>query len=48
MVAQTLEWRFEANIARNITFEGRLEPNFLVIWVKNDKKTDYFQEFHFS
>ena len=37
VVAQTLEWKFKANIARNTTFEGRLGPNFCPSWVKNGK-----------
>ena len=48
VVAHTPEWKFKVNISRNVTFEGRLGPNFCPIWVKNGKKIDYFQEFHFS
>ena len=48
VVVQTPEWKFKTNIAGNATFKGRLGPNFSPIWVKNGKKTDYFQEFHFS
>ena len=33
--AQTPEWKFKANIARNATFEGCLGPNFCLILVKN-------------
>ena len=45
---EILEWKFNANIARNVTHDGHLGPKFCLIWVKNGKKTYYFQEFHFS
>ena len=45
VVVQTPEWKFKASIARNVTFEGRLTPNFCPIWVKNDKKLIIFQNF---
>ena len=48
VVVETPVWKFKANIARNIMFEGRLGPNVCLIWVKNGKKTYYFQEFDFS
>ena len=48
MVAQIREWKFKASIARNATYEGCLGPNFCPVWVKNGKKADYFQEYHFS
>ena len=48
VVVYTLEWKFMANIARNTTFEGYLGPNFFLIWVKNGKENDSFQEFDFS
>ena len=37
VVAQTPEWKFKANIARNVTFEGCLGPYFCPIWVKMAK-----------
>ena len=48
VVVHTFEWKFMANIARNTTFEGHLGPNFFLIWVKNGKENDSFQEFDFS
>ena len=48
VVVHAPEWKFKANIARNTTSEGRLGLNFCPIWIKNGKKTDYFQEFNFS
>ena len=45
VVAQVLEWKFKANIARNTAFEGRLGPNFCPIWVKNGKKLIIFKNF---
>ena len=45
VVAQIPEWKFKANIARNATCQGRLEPNFCVIWVKNGKKLIIFKNF---
>ena len=45
VVAQTPEWKFKANIARNATFEGCLGPNFCLIWVKNGKKLIIFKNF---
>ena len=39
------EWEFKAHIARNITFEGRLGPNFCPIWVKNARKLIIFKNF---
>ena len=38
MVVETPVWKFKANIARNIMFEGCLGPNVCPIWVKNGKK----------
>ena len=46
VVLQTSEWKFKENIARNITFEGRLGQLFAP--GQKWQKTDYFQEFHFS
>ena len=48
VVVQITEWKFEANIARNATFEGHVVPYVCWIWVKNGKKTDYFHKYHFS
>ena len=45
VVAQTPEWKFKANIARNATFEGCLGPNFCPIWDKNGKKLIIFKNF---
>ena len=45
VVAQTSEWKFKPNIARNATFQGRLEPNFCANWVKNGKKLIIFKNF---
>ena len=44
VVVQTSECKCEAFIARNNTFEECQGE----IWVKNGKKTEYFQESHFS
>ena len=46
---QTPEWKFQANIARNATFEGYQGHIFALSGsnIKNDKKTNHFlQEFH--
>ena len=50
VVVHTPEWKFKANIVRNITSEGRLELNFCPLWLgqKWKKKNDYFQKFYFS
>ena len=45
VVAQTPEWKFKENIARNVTFKGRLGPKFYPIWVKNVKKLIIFENF---
>ena len=45
MVIKTLEWKFKSNIARNVTFEERLGPNFCQISVKNGKKLVVFKNF---
>ena len=45
VVVQTLEGKFKTNIASNATFEGRLGPNFNLIWVKNGKKLIIFKNF---
>ena len=45
VVVQRLEWKFKANIARNVTFQGRLGPSFCPIWVKNGKKLIIFKNF---
>ena len=45
MVIKTLVWKFKSNIARNVTFEERLEPNFCQISVKNGKKLVVFKNF---
>ena len=37
VVAQILEWKFKANIARNAKF-GYLGSNFCPIWVKNGNR----------
>ena len=43
VVVQILEWKFKANRARNVTFQGRLGSNFCPIWVKNGKKLIIFK-----
>ena len=51
MVTQTPEWKFQANIARNATFEGYQGHNISLSGsnIKNGKKTNHFlQEFHFK
>ena len=45
VVAQTPEWKFKTNIARNATSEGYLGPNYNLIWVKNGKKLIIFKNF---
>ena len=45
VVVQIPEWKFNANIARNATFEGCSGPNFCLIWVKNDKRLIIFKNF---
>ena len=45
VVVQILEWKFKANRARNVTFQGRLGSNFCPIWVKNGKKLIIFKNF---
>ena len=47
VVVQRPEWKFKANISRNVTFEGHW-ANFLPNLGQKCQKTDYFQEFHFS
>ena len=47
-VLQTPEWKFNANRARNATFEGRLGPKSCTIWVKNGKKLIIFKNFRKS
>ena len=44
---QTSEWKFKANIARIVTFEG-CSGQIFVPFGSKWQKTDYFQEFHFS
>ena len=45
VVVQIIEWKFNANIARNSTLEGHLWPNFCQIWDKNGKKPIIFKIF---
>ena len=45
VVVQIIEWKFNANIARNSTLEGHLWPNFCQIWDKNGKKLIIFKTF---
>ena len=45
LVVQIIEWKFNANIARNSTLEGHLWPNFCQIWDKNGKKLIIFKTF---
>ena len=28
VIVKTPKWKFQVNLARNVTFEGRLGPNF--------------------
>ena len=39
------EWKFKANIAKNVTFEGHVGPNFCPIQVQNGKKLIIFKNF---
>ena len=45
MVVKPYEWKFMAIIAKIVWMLG---PIFCPIWVKNGKKTDIIQYFHFS
>ena len=47
VVAQIPDWRFNVNIGRNATFEGRLGQNFCPIWVKNGKRLIIFKNIAF-
>ena len=51
VVVQTPEWKFKANIARNVTYMPHVKDvraKFLPDLGQKWQKTDYFQEFHFS
>ena len=41
------EWKFNANIARNTTFEGNQDQSFNHVGSKMTK-SDYFRGFYFS